>query len=339
MSYQLFRPDRFICEQELSSFAFDFKGPTVEFTNPATASGIAENTTIPGRYYLAKTIVALTTKPGLKKEQPDRTAERLADFDVSWTYGCPHRCVYCQHVYLCKNYPYIALYPRIEEVENAIRDIASGWQDARPFVCEIGRLSDMLALEHLTGWLSRLILLFANEIAPHGQLYFLTKSANSAPLLELNHRRATRIGVALTTENRIRSMEPGTANLSARLNLLSRAAAAGYPLHLSFSPVVPLGDYQRDYANLFGQVARALLFGGYPETLDLSVDAHIHFVKPECELVVSELAPHALEGLHTDRTEGRARLVFPEETRAEAVHFLRRMIPPYLPPAALLSIR
>jgi DNA repair photolyase len=342
MSYNLFKPDRFLCEQELSSYAFGFQGPTVEFTDPAAADGIADNITIPGRYFLAKTVIALTRKPGLKVERVGEEAVETpapaADFNISWIYGCPHRCVYCQQIYLCKNYPYMAIYPKIELVEDAIRRIAASWRGEQPFVCEVGRLTDIVALEHLTGWLSRLVLLFANEIAPHGQLYFLTKSGNFTPLLELNHRRATRVGIALVPDRQIRAMEPGAASLSARLILLARIIAAGYPIHISFSPILPVGDYEREYENFFEQVAKTLLQTGPSEMIDLTADVLLHYVKPECEAVVEELAPHVMGGMVSRRIGGHTRLTYPKKIFDAAVRHLRRMVPQYFPDARILSI-
>lgn len=337
MSYNLFRPDRFLCEQELSPYAFHFKGPTVEFTNPATANGIADNITIPGRYFLAKTVVAFTGKPGLKIESV--TGYPGVDFDISWTYGCPHRCVYCNECHLCINYPYISIYPKIEEIEMAIREIAVNWQEKRPFVCRVGNMTDILALEHLTGWLSRLVLLFANEIAPHGQLHFLTRSSNFAPLAELNHRRATRVGISIVPEPQVRDMEPGTASLAARLDLLNRAISSGYPVHISMSPVMLSGDYERTYERFFEQLANKLLQAGLPETIDLSVDITMYYIRPECEAVIDELAPQVRQDMVSRRVEGRARLTYPEEVLEKAQRYFRRMLPQYLPNARLLFIR
>lgn len=340
MSYQLFKPDRFLCEQGLSSYAFTFKGPTVEFTNPAAAAGIADNVTIPGRYFLSKTVVAYAVKPGLKVERTGPgTDNPSADFDVSWVYGCPHRCVYCQQIYLCKNYPYIAAYPRIERVENAIREIAAYWQENRPFVCEVGRMTDILALEHLTGWLSRLMSFFVQEIAPHGQLKFVTKAANALPLLEIDHRRATRVGISLVPDRQIRSMEPGTAPLSARLSFLTKVISAGYPVHVSFSPVIPTGNFEREYERFFDEIAKALLHGGSPEALDMTADVRLHSVKPESETVVEEIGPHAMNDMVSRRQQGRALLTYPEDVCENAMRFFRRMVPQYLPGARVLFLQ
>ncbi len=340
MSHQLFRPDRFLCEPELGSCASRLQGLPAELTNPATAPGIADNTTILGRYYLSKTVAAFTGKPGLKAQSVGEGVENAAaDFQVSWIYGCPHRCVFCHQIYLCRNYPYIAIYPRIKEVEREIREIASTWQGDRPFVCEVDTTTDILALEHLTGWLSRLILFFANEVAPHGQMRFITKSANAAPLLGLAHRRATRVGVSLTLAQQIREMEPGTAGLPARLNFLTKVIGEGYPVHVSIAPVVPTGNYERAYEKLFERLSAALLHTGQLELADVTLDVLVHYVKPECEGVVTELAPHAVDGMVTRRVDGRARLAYPEETCNRAIRFFRRMVPQYLPTARIISIQ
>ncbi len=339
MSYKLFKPDRFLCEQELSSYAFNFKGPAVEFTDPALADGIAENTTIPGRYYLSKTVVAFTARPGLKVVRGSDASENpSADFDVSWTYGCPHRCSFCEQIHLCKNYPYIATDPRIEHVELKILQIARTWKGNRPFVCEVGNFSDLLALEHLTGWLARLILFFARQIAPHGQLQFLTRSENFDLLADLDHHRATRVGVSVTPQEMINLLEPGTAPLSARLRLITGAAAAGYPLHISLSPVFPVGEYMREYEKLLHQVKESLLTASTPEMIDLSCDVLLHHVKPECEPAIAELAPELLKGMVSRRRHNRARLTYPDEIYNEAIRFFRRLIADYLPAARVIFI-
>jgi DNA repair photolyase len=339
MSYRLFKPDRFLCEPELSSFAFSFKGPTVEFANPATAPGIAGNTTIPGRYYLAKTIAAFTVKPGLKVERAENRAGHPADYEISWVYGCPHHCAYCPHIYLCRNYPYVAICPDIGRVEEAVRRIASEWKKPRHFIVKAGGLTDILAFEHLTGWLSRLVCFFANEIAPHGQLTFVTRSANFRPLAELNHRRAARIGVFLAPENQIGAFEPGSASLAGRLNLISQAVVAGYPLHISFSPVMLVEKYEREYDKLFHKAATALVRAGSPEMGDVTIDVELLSVKPESEVVTEELTPHVLDGLVSRKVEGRASLVYPEHEYAQALRHFRRVLPQYFPTARIVSIR
>jgi len=337
MSYRLFKPNRFICEQELNSYAFSFKGPTVEFANPATAPGIADNTTVPGRYFLSKTLVAFSAKPGLKVEPRQEGDSGPDDFTVSWLYGCPHRCVYCPNIYLCKNYPYVCADPRIDEVENAIRAIAASWRGDRPFVCRIGGLGDLLAVEHLTGWLSRLIPFFASEIAPHGQLRIVTRSGNFAPLVPLDHRRCVAITVPLAPARQLDSMEPGAASLSARLNLLTRLIAAGYPVHISFGPVLDVPDFERLYEQLFHHLSGALLHAGAPSTFDLSVSFEILSVKPESEGVIAEIAPHALDGLLNQRIDGCAVLAYPEETNSRIGRYFRRFLSQYFPTARIIS--
>lgn len=340
MSYQLFRPVRFLCEQALSSYAFDFKGPSVEFTDPARAPGIVDNTSISGRFYLSRTVVAFTTKPGLKVRRADEnTAMPGADYDISWVYGCPHRCVCCPHIYLCKTHPYISMDPRIDAVEDAVADIASKWKGGRPFVCQIGSFTDLLATDHLTGWLTRLIAFFSDRIAPHGKLQFLTRSGQFETLVKLNHRRATRVGIALAPARQISEMEPGTATLQARLNLLTRVIAAGYPAHISFAPMLLTEGYQKACERLFEDVAKTLFQAAFPEMPDLTMDVRIHQVRPESEVVVEELDSRALEGMVTRRIGGRSRLIYPAEIHNSAIRHFRRMIPQYLPEARLVSVR
>ncbi len=340
MSYQVFKPGRFLCEQKLSSYAFNFKGPSVEFTDPDKASGIADNVTISGRFYLSRTVVAFTTKPGLKIRKADETTPMPgADYDISWVYGCPHRCAYCPYIYLCKTYPYIAMDPRIETVEDAVLSIVSKWKGDYPFVCHAGSFTDLLATDHLTGWLTRLIRFFSDRVAPHGKLQFLTKTGNFEPLVKLNHRRATRIGIALAPARQISEMEPGTATLPSRLNFLTRIIAAGYPVHLSFSPILLAQDYQKACERLFEEVAKALLRADFPEMPDVTMNVRIHQVRPESEAVIEELDPRILDGMVTRRIGGRSRLVYPAELHNGAIRHFRRMIPQYLPEARLVSVR
>jgi DNA repair photolyase len=340
MSYQVFKPSRFLCEQKLSSYAFNFKGPSVEFTDPAKAPGIFDNVTVSGRFYLSRTVVAFTTKPGLRIRKANQgTRMPGADYEISWVYGCPHRCVYCPHIYLCKTYPYIAMDPRIKTIEDAVYNIASKWKGPRPFVCQVGSFTDLLATDHLTGWLTQIIRFFSDKIAPHGKLQFLTRSGYFEPLVKLNHRRATRVGVALAPVRQINEMEPGTAMLAARLNLLTRVIAAGYPAHISFAPVLLAEGYKKTFERLFEEVAKALLHADFPEMPDLTMDVRIHQVRPESEVVIEELNPKALEEMVSRRIGGQSRLVYPPEIHNEAIRHFRRMIPQYLPEARLVAVR
>ena len=136
----------------------------------------------------------------------------------------------------------------------------------------------------------------------------------------------------------INRLELGTAPLASRLRVIRQAAEAGYPLHLSFAPVFPTGNYQHEYEKLLTRVRETLLQAAPLEMLDLSYEVLIHYLRPDSESVITHIAPEITKGMVTRVINNRSRLTYPDKVYNEALLFFQRLLNDFLPTAELVFI-
>jgi len=92
---------------------------------------------------------------------------------------------------------------------------------------------------------------------PNAKASFATKYVNRA-LLDYDPQGKTRVRFSLSPERVARVLDVRTSPVEARIAAISDFVAAGYEVHVNFSPVVVYDGWQRDYAELFRQVDDAL---------------------------------------------------------------------------------
>ncbi|UCD75926.1 MAG: hypothetical protein JSV91_03200 [Phycisphaerales bacterium] len=129
-------------------------------------------------------------------------------------YGfCPYRCHYC---YLAgtrgvRFSPTVKIFVNLDEILAEIDRVARRLN--RPTAFYLGKLQDGLALDPLTGYSRRMIPFFAAH--PFARLALLTKSADVANLLDVEHRNRTILSWTLTPDAIARRFAPGSGLLCA----------------------------------------------------------------------------------------------------------------------------
>ena len=195
-------------------------------------------------YREAKATLALVTAPPTKlRLQPIPPS---ADWRFDLAEGCPAHCQYCYLAGSLSGPPVTRAYANLDAIlENLGAYLGQGAvtsaqadraREGTTF--EASCYTDPLGIEHLTGSLSAAIRHFGAWEAPV-QLRFTTKFAAVAPLLDLPHRRRTRIRFSVNARAATR-YEGGTASLDARLQAMRAVARAGYPVGLTIAPILPV---------------------------------------------------------------------------------------------------
>jgi spore photoproduct lyase len=168
-------------------------------------------------------------------------------------YGfCPYGCAYC---YLAGTRgvwfsPTVKVFLNLDEMLDRMDQIAD--KAGQPTAFYLGKLQDGLALDPLTGYSRRLVPFFA--LHRRARLVVLTKSGEVDNLLDLEHRGNVILSWSLSSETAWRRFEPDTPSPTERLNAMRRCAAAGYRLRAVLMPILPIGDWQEDYACLLSEL-------------------------------------------------------------------------------------
>ena len=168
-------------------------------------------------------------------------------------YGfCPYRCHYC---YLAGTQgvrfsPTVKIFVNLEEMLAEIDRVARRLK--RPIAFYLGKLQDGLALDPLTGYSRLMVPFFADH--PFARLTLLTKSADVANLVDLEHRHHTILSWTLTPHAIAKRFEPVTPPTAARLEAMRSCAAAGYPLRAVLMPLIPVNDWKEQYRTLIREL-------------------------------------------------------------------------------------
>lgn len=164
-------------------------------------------------------------------------------------YGfCPYHCAYC---YLAGTRgvwfsPTVKVFLNLGEILSKIDRIAR--QAQRPTVFYLGKLQDGLALDPLTGFSRRIVPFFAAHRS--ARLVILTKSSDVENLLDLDPRDNVIISWSLSSKTMWRRFEPDTPSPTERLAAMRRCAQAGYRTRAVIMPILPVGRWKNQYAQL-----------------------------------------------------------------------------------------
>lgn len=171
-------------------------------------------------------------------------------------FGCGYSCSYCY----CKRHVTngIEVSKNIEEILTAVNNHAMFTTIDKPnqthpeyVTYDIGCNSDMaLHLKHYD-W-KFVFSFFKNHPIAMGS--FATKYVNEN-LLEFNPDGKIRIRFSLMPKIWSEILEPKTSSIDKRIEAIDRFIQAGYDVHVNFSPVIIETGWEKEYRNLFKQVA------------------------------------------------------------------------------------
>jgi spore photoproduct lyase len=201
---------------------------------------------------------------GVRKTFPMRVNGRSGDFVASSvSSGCAMACAYC-YVPRRKGFANpITTFVNIEQIGAAIAKHAAkqgakldpNQVDPDLWVYDIGENGDCSVDALISDNVRDLVALFRD--LPNAKASFATKFVNR-DLLNYDPQGKTRIRFSLMPPEIAKIVDVRTSPIADRVSVLNDFVAAGYELHLNFSPVIIYDGWLDDYARLFQQVDAAL---------------------------------------------------------------------------------
>ncbi|MBM7806489.1 spore photoproduct lyase [Geodermatophilus bullaregiensis] len=295
-------------------------------------------------FMAAKDTLALVVPAPSKRElQPIPPS---ADWRVDLAEGCPAHCQYCYLAGSLGGPPITRVFADLDEVLDGLDAyvgrgaVTSGTLErgGEGTTFEASCYTDPLAIEHLTGGLSRMVEHFGtHDWAGPVQLRATTKFDDVAGLLTLPHGGRTRLRFSVNASSVDRRFEGATAKVPGRLRALSAVAAAGYPVGVTIAPIMPVEGWREEYGELLDGIAAAVPVGH-----DLTVECITHRFTPGSKETLLDWYPRTkLEMDETRRTTKRGKFgsvkhVYPKDTMAELRGWFERELPERLPGARLL---
>ncbi len=197
---------------------------------------------------------------GAKKSLSARPNGRSSDFIApSTSNGCAMACSYC-YVPRRKGFANpITVFVNIEQILGYLERHA-GRQGVKPapnqcdpvdWVYDIGENGDCSVDATVSRNVRDLVALFAR--LPNAKASFATKYVNR-DLLDYEPRGGTRVRFSLMPDALSRTLDVRTSRVAERVAAINDFVAAGYEVHLNFSPVVVHDGWLEEWATLFEQI-------------------------------------------------------------------------------------
>ena len=202
---------------------------------------------------------------GIKSSLTARPNCRSSDFIApSHANGCAMACSYC-YVPRRKGYANpITTFVNIEQITGYLTRHAGrqGWKndpasqiDPKYWVYDIGENSDCGVDALISDNVYDLVQLF--RILPNAKASFATKFVNR-DLLACDPQGKTRIRFSLMPHKVAQVVDVRTSPVRDRIAAINDFVAAGYEVHLNFSPVIHYEGWLEDYRELFTELSDVL---------------------------------------------------------------------------------
>ncbi|MEU6827241.1 spore photoproduct lyase family protein [Nocardia beijingensis] len=198
---------------------------------------------------------------GVKKSLTARANGRSSDWIApSTSNGCAMACAYC-YVPRRKGYANpITVFTNIDKIIGYLgRHVhrqgpkpAPNQCDPHAWVYDLGENSDCSVDALVSDNVADLISAFSAW--PTAKASFATKYVNRG-LLDFDPRGRTRIRFSLMPEADSQLLDLRTTPIRQRIAAIDDFVAAGYEVHLNFSPVVVRPGWEEDWAQLLGQLS------------------------------------------------------------------------------------
>lgn len=203
--------------------------------------------------------LVLGVKSGLAMRPNGRSADFIAP---SSSNGCAMACAYC-YVPRRKGYANpISVFVNIEELTRSIARHAARQApkepnqiDASRWVYDLGENGDLSVDALISDNVRDLVALFRD--LPNAKGSFATKFVNP-DLLSYDPQGATRVRMSLMPAHVAKLVDVRTTPVAERIAFINDLVAAGYEVHVNFSPVIVYDGWEADWACLFDQIDQAL---------------------------------------------------------------------------------
>jgi spore photoproduct lyase family protein len=197
---------------------------------------------------------------GVKKSVSVRPNGRSADFIApSTANGCAMACAYC-YVPRRKGYANpITVFTNIDQITRAVRRHVER-QGVKPepnecdpvdWVYDLGENSDCSVDALVSDNIADLVATF--RTLPTAKASFATKYVNRQ-LLDLDPQGRTRVRFSLMPDADAKLLDVRTSRVDERIAAIDDFVAAGYEVHLNFSPVVLREGWEADWTALLQQL-------------------------------------------------------------------------------------
>ncbi|MEV4704492.1 spore photoproduct lyase family protein [Actinoplanes sp. NPDC049316] len=201
---------------------------------------------------------------GVKKSLTARPNGRSADFIApSTANGCAMACAYC-YVPRRKGYSNpVTVFANIDKILGYVQRHA-GRQGVKPapnecdpkaWVYDIGENSDCSLDARISDNVRDLVELFRR--LPNAKASFATKHVNRG-LLEWDPQGRTRIRFSLMPHRDAKLLDIRTSPIAERIAAVDDFVAAGYEVHVNFSPVVVRDGWLEDWAAMLAELDAGL---------------------------------------------------------------------------------
>ena len=209
---------------------------------------------------IKRNVLVLGVKASLQARPNSRSSDFIAP---SHSNGCAMACSYC---YVPRRKGYANPITTFVNIEQICRYLArhAGRQGFRPeptqidpayWVYDIGENGDCSVDALLSDNVRDLVSLF--RTLPNAKASFATKFVNRG-LLDYDPQGKTRVRFSLMPENAARVVDVRTSPVSERIAAINDFVAAGYEVHLNFSPVIYYDGWLDEYKALFRELAGTL---------------------------------------------------------------------------------
>ncbi|MGK6323166.1 spore photoproduct lyase family protein [Sphingomonas sp. DT-51] len=205
-------------------------------------------------------ILVLGVKKGLAMRPNGRSADFIAP---SSSNGCAMACAYC-YVGRRKGYANpISVFVNIDAVTRAIaRHAAKLGRKTEPnsidpvdWVYDLGENGDLSIDAALSDNVRDLVAAF--RALPNAKGSFATKFVNR-DLLDYDPQGRTRVRFSLMPETIAKVVDVRTSPMRERIAAINDFVAAGYEVHVNFSPVIVHEGWEADWKALFAELDAAL---------------------------------------------------------------------------------
>lgn len=330
---KLFTPERLYIEEKaleypLGKHIYDMFSSRI----PTKIMKTTRVTGIPGeterhKFLHSKKTLVVTTKKSLSFD----ICRPSADYQFPLATSCPANCEYCYLQTTQGTRPYIRVYANINEIFDSIKKhIAKKPDEITTF--EASSTSDPVALEHITGSLSKTIKFFGT--LDKGRLRVVTKFSNVEPFININHKKHTRFRFSINSDYVINTFEHTTAPLNERITASAKVNNAGYPIGFIIAPLMIYENWKDEYKRLFENLANEVKI---QDTSTLTFELIQHRYTNSARKLIHERFPNTKLDMNDDNRSlkwgkyGKYKYIYPKEQAEELQSYISGLIQDYFP--------